>query len=144
MFNEHNKGSYLIWRLYPHYKVFNDTRFISLEAVYDTDAIAYSLEDYKQPTNVALTNALISLVPDEMGRIDIVSQDSVPSIKNRTPLWKKLLEQYNINLIVHEACADYTLAIYPLTLRLLNDDDWVLIYLDGKNADICKKQRKIF
>jgi len=142
MFNEHNKGSYLIWRLYPHYKVFNDTRFISLEAVYDTDAIAYSLEDYKQPINVALINALISLVPGEMGRIDVFSQDSVHSIKNRTPLWKKLLEQYNINLIVHEACADYTLAIYPLTLRLLNDDDWVLIYLDGTMQIFARNREK--
>lgn len=131
MFNQHNRGSYLIWRLYPYYKVFNDTRFINLEAVYDTDAIAYTLEDYKQPINLGLANALASVIPNEMGRIEISSQDSVHSIKNRTPLWKKLLEQYNINLIVHEACADYTLAIYPLTLRLLNDDDWVLIYLDG-------------
>jgi hypothetical protein len=131
IFNQNNKGSYLIWRLYPLYKVFNDTRFISLEAVYDTDAIAYTLEDYKQPTNVGLANALTSLVPDKMGRIEIYSQDNVPGMKNHTPLWKKLLKQYNINLIVHEACADYTLEIFPLTLRLLNDDDWVLIYLDG-------------
>jgi hypothetical protein len=131
MFNQHNKGSYLIWRLYPHYKVFNDTRFISLEAVRDTDAIAYSLEDYQQPFDVALANALISVIPEEMGKIQVSSQDSVHSAHTHIPLWKKLLEQYNINLIVHEACADYTLAIYPLTLRLLNDDDWVLIYLDG-------------
>jgi hypothetical protein len=131
MFNQHNKGSYLIWRLYPNYKVFNDTRFISLEAIYDTDVIAYSLEDYKQPTNVGLANALTALVPDEMGRIDIFSQDSVPDIKNHKPLWKKLLEQYNINLIVHEACSHFTKELYPIILRLIQDDEWALIYLDG-------------
>lgn len=131
MFNQHNKGSYFIWRLYPYYKVFNDTRFISLEAVYDTDVIAYTLDDYKQATNVGLANALISLVPDDIGRIDILSQDKITDIKNHEPLWKKLLEKYNINLIVHEACSHFTKELYPIVLRLIQDDEWALIYFDG-------------
>ncbi len=151
MFNQHNRGSYFIWRLYPYYKVFNDTRFISLEAVYDTDVISYTLDDYKQPTNVAIANALISIVPDEMGRIEAFSQDKITYIKNHIPLWKKLIEQYNINLIIHEACSQYTKELYPIVLRLIQDDEWVLIYLDGtmlifirdleKYSDIIKKYK---
>jgi hypothetical protein len=62
------------------------------------------------------------------------------------------LDKYNIDLIVHEATADFTGDIYILTLRLLKDDDWVLIYLDGimqifirndkKYSDIINKYKK--
>lgn len=131
IFNHFNKGSYLLWRLYPHYRVFNDTRFISLEAVNDTDAITYTLEDYNRPMNLALAKALAALVPKELGEIKTSTAQYAHNTKNIKPLWKKLLDEYNINLIVHEACAPYTKDLYPLVLRLLKDDEWVLIYLDG-------------
>ena len=127
IFNQFNKGSYLLWKLYPDYKVFNDTRFISLEAVIDTDAIAYTLQDYKQPLNLGLANALSALVPEELGTIKVSDKEY-----KYKPLWEKLLEQHNINLIVHEACSQFTKELYPITLRLLKDDKWALIYLDGK------------
>ena len=116
-----------MWKLYPDYKVFNDTRFISLEAVIDTDAIAYTLQDYKQPLNLGLANALSALVPEELGTIKVSDKEY-----KYKPLWEKLLEQHNINLIVHEACSQFTKELYPITLRLLKDDKWALIYLDGK------------
>lgn len=131
IFNHFNKGSYLLWQLYPHYRVFNDTRFISLEAVHDTDAIEYTLEDYSQPINSAVINALSAFVPKELGKISISTPEYTLKTENIKPLWKKLLDQYNINLIVHEACVPYTKDLYPLVLRLLKDDEWVLIYLDG-------------
>lgn len=131
MFNQHNKGSYFIWRLYPYYKVFNDSRFISLEAVIDTDVINYTLEDYKQPLNVGIANTLSDMVPEELGRIKISSTDFPSKQRGNKPLWKKLLDEYKIDLIVHEACSDFTKELYPLTLRLLKDDNWILIYMDG-------------
>lgn len=151
MFNRHNRGSYLLWRLYPHYKVFNDTRFIDLKTVIDTDRISYALDDYKQPANSALRAALNDTIPRGIGKINVQYRDIGYQETNK-PLWKKLLDRYNIGLIVHEACTDYSWEIYPLTLRLLKDDDWVLIYLDGtmlifvrnkeKYADIIKGFKK--
>ncbi len=142
IFNQHNKGSYLIWKLYPYYKVFNDTRFISLEAVYDTDAIAYTLEDYRQPLNLSLANALSALVPEELGKISIASINFVDKLKDNKPLWKRLLDRYKIDFIVHEACADYTWGIYPLTLRLLKEDEWVLVYYDGTMQIFVRNKEK--
>jgi len=152
IFNQFNKGSYLLWKLYPHYKLFNDTRFISLEAVRDTDVITYTLEDYNQPTSATLGKRLSELVPEELGEINISSEGHTNKKIIDKPLWKRLLDQYRIDLIVHEATADFSKAIYPLTLRLLKDDDWVLIYFDGtmqifirnkeKYANVIKSFRK--
>lgn len=131
IFNLNNKGSYLLWKLYPRYKVFNDTRFISLEAVRDTDAISYALENYGDPWDLSLGSALSALVPQEWGTIDISMEESVRSSRKSKHLWKNLLDRYEIDLIVHEATADFTKELYTLTLRLLKDDEWVLIYRDG-------------
>jgi hypothetical protein len=130
MFNQNNRGSYLMWKLYPYYKVFNDSRFISLEAVDDSNVISYSLENYTQSSKLGLANALSAMVPKELGRIN-VSSPGLPNSSDNKPLWKRLVEQYKIDLIVHEATADFSGTLYPLTLRLLKDDDWVLIYVDG-------------
>lgn len=142
MFNQHNRGSYLIWRLYPYYKVFNDSRFISLEAVIDTDVINYTLEDYDQPNAVGYANALSAMVPEESGRIELSVLGFSNKSAGKKPLWKKLLDRYNIDLIVHEACSDYKKELFPLTLRLLKDDDWVLIYLDGTMQIFVRNREK--
>ncbi len=142
MFNQSNIGSYLIWRLYPYYKVFNDSRFISLEAVADSDVISYSLENYTQSENLSLANTLSALVPKELGRISISSKDVQNNLKSHEPLWKKLLKQYKIDIIVHNATADYTGELFPLILRLIKDDDWVLIYLDGTVQIFVRKREK--
>ncbi|MFZ2196495.1 MAG: hypothetical protein WAV13_02090, partial [Thermodesulfovibrionales bacterium] len=118
IFNQFNKGSYLLWRLYPYYRVFNDTRFISLDAVRDTDTIANAVEYSGQPTDVSLSRALSDLVPENLGSLTITSEiRDLP--QNAVPLWRKLLKQYNIDLIVHEACDQFTKKIYPLVLRLI-------------------------
>lgn len=142
MFNQHNRGSYLIWRLYPYYKVFNDSRFISLEAVIDTDVINYTLEDYEQPNAVGFANTLSAMVPEESGRIELSVLGFSNKSAGKKPLWKKLLDRYNIDLIVHEACTDFTKEIYPLTLRLIKDDEWVLIYLDGTMQIFVRNREK--
>jgi|GEM_PF-1159928 len=152
MFNSNNRGSYLIWKLYPHYRVFQDTRYISINATIDGIAIRHALNHPAQPYSLSLGNALSDLVPQELGSIKVLSGDTLSnSIKNK-PFWKNLLDQYDIDLIVHEATADYTGVIFPMTLRLLKDDDWVLIHLDGimqifirndeKYSEIIKKYKK--
>ncbi|MGQ9571081.1 MAG: hypothetical protein ACUVUQ_09640 [Thermodesulfovibrionales bacterium] len=142
MFNSNNKGSYLLWKLYPNYRVFQDTRYISLEATIDGIAIRQALDDYNQPTGLALESALSALVPKDLGKIDISTKAPLNNSKNNKPLWKKLLEQYDINLIVHETTADYNSEIFPLILRLLKDNEWVLIYADGVMLIFVKNDEK--
>lgn len=152
IYNTINKGSYLLWRLYPHYRVFQDTRYISLDAMLDGHSISYALEDNTQTLNSALGNALSALVPEELGKIEVSEKGYLNNPRDKNPLWKKQLQKYNIDLFVHEATFDYNGALYPLTLRLLNDDEWVLIYLDGviqifikndeKYSEVIKKYKK--
>lgn len=131
MFNSSNKGSFLIWKLYPHYKVFHDTRHINLNATVDGTSISHARTGYYQPIDVALGEALSALVPPELGKIDVTSPQAAPVSSDVTPLWKSLLDRHRIDLIVHEATNDYNRSMFPLTLRLLKDDDWALVYLDG-------------
>jgi hypothetical protein len=49
----------------------------------------------------------------------------------KSGLSKKLSDNIKL-LIVHEACDQFTKKIYPLVLRLIKDDEWTLIHLDGK------------
>ncbi|MEW6214872.1 MAG: hypothetical protein AB1478_06670, partial [Nitrospirota bacterium] len=140
MFNTNNRGSYLIWKLYPYYRVFQDTRYVSLEATIDGLVISHALDDSRQSSYVSLGSALSALVPKELGKTSFIG--SFSTSKNSKPLWKKLLKQYNIDLIVHEATTDYTGEIFPLTLRLLKDDEWVLIYLDGTMQIFIKNDKK--
>ncbi len=143
IFNQFNKGSYLLWRLYPHYRLFNDTRFISLDAVIDTDAIANASSVQGEPLNIGMGLALSDLVPEELGGINILP-DSYYEPQKQIPHWKKMLDQYNINLIVHEACNQFTKEIYPLVLRLIKDDEWVLVYLDGQMLIFVRNTEKYF
>ncbi|MGB9715885.1 MAG: tetratricopeptide repeat protein [Thermodesulfovibrionales bacterium] len=153
MFNSINMGSYLLWKLYPQYKVFQDTRYLSYEVAAEGDSIRFALESPLQSGNQALVNALSKLIPNSIGKISISYNDNLNNIVNNSkPFWKSLLEKYNIDLIVHEATTEFTGIIFPLTLRLLKDDEWVLIYLDGnlqifvrnngKYAEIIRKFKK--
>jgi len=131
MFNSNNRGSYLIWRLYPHYKVFQDTRYIRLETTIESEAIKDAMQSPAQTRAQTLLSALSALVPPGLGEVKISVEGHPGDIDNAKVFWKELLKKYNIDLIVHEATSDITNAIFPLTIRLLKDEEWVLIYLDG-------------
>jgi hypothetical protein len=131
MFNSNNRGSYLIWRLYPHYKVFQDTRYIRLETTIESEAIKDAMQNPAQTRAQALSSALSALVPPGLGKVKISVEGHPRDIDNAKVFWKELLRKHNIDLIVHEATSDITNAIFPLTIRLLKDEEWVLIYLDG-------------
>jgi hypothetical protein len=131
MFNSNNRGSYLLWRLYPYYRVFQDTRYISLETTVESDIIKHAMNNISQSGVHALASALSDLVPPSLGKIEISVEGHLGNADNTKLLWKELFKKYNIDLIVHEATSDLTGVIFPLTLRLVKDDEWVLIYLDG-------------
>jgi hypothetical protein len=142
MFNSINKGSYLMWRLYPQYRVFQDTRYLSLEIVLEGIMIRNALHDFVQPAKLVLVRAMSGLVPEKLGKIKISVEDHFGESDNSKPLWKSLFKKYNIDLIVHEATADHTGEIFPLTLRLFKDDEWVLIYLDGSVQIFVRNKEK--
>lgn len=91
MYNEYNWGGYLIWRLYPDYKVFIDSR-----------------------------------------TLDEKVNEEATTIVNGADGWKEPLYRYKINFIIHDACNIFYGDIWPFILKLMNDREWELVYMDGR------------
>lgn len=101
MLNSHPYGGYVTWRLYPWKKTFIDTRWLN-----------YTLQsEYAWIT----------------GAIESISSKELP--EGKKPLWKRLLDHYNINFILFD-----TLDVYgnvpELLLTLAGDDEWVPVYCE--------------
>ena len=86
----------LTWRLYPDVKTFIDTRALNYTV----------MREYSWIDTAAESAHNRSLPP------------------GKTPLWKRLLDHYKINLIVFNPLDVYG-EILPLTVKLLDDKDWV-------------------
>lgn len=103
MLNSYASGGYLAWRFYPRYETFIDSRGLNLT------------------------------VMAEYGWIF----DGVRSIYNRKlspgkkPLWKRLLDYYNINFIVFELENFGT--VPQVFFELLEDSEWVPVYIDVRS-----------
>lgn len=103
MFNPYNWGGYLVWHLYPHYKVFiygrtlNETAFLHCKQI-------FTASKGKDPAN---------------------------------PLWERLLDAYDVNFIVTSAVSSSG-NLFQLVDKLYANDDWKLVYADGKSMIFLK------
>lgn len=99
--NSHPYGGYVTWRLYPWKKTFIDTRWLN-----------YTLQ---------------SEYAWMMGAVESIYSKELP--EGKRPLWKRLLDHYNINFILFD-----TLDVYGnvprLLLTLAEDEEWVPVYGD--------------
>lgn len=101
MLNSGSFGGYLNWRLYPWKKTFVDTRWLNYTVQQEYSWIA--------------------------GAVESLSGKELP--EGKTPLWKKLLEHYDINFVLID-----TLDVYGnvprLLLKLTEDDEWVPVFAE--------------
>ncbi len=96
MLNDMATGGYLAWRLYPEVKTFIDTRALNYTVMREYAWMARATESaYGR-----------SVTP------------------GKTPLWKRLIDHYKINVIVFSPLDVYG-NILPLIFKLLDDDNWV-------------------
>ena len=100
LFNPYNWGGYLIWQ-YPQRQVFVDGRGLDEQAFFHYQLIA------------AGQGGLVSFAPG-----------------SRLPLWKRLLDEYGIQVILTNAVTSVG-RIVPLVDMLAFDPDWTLVYQDG-------------
>ncbi|SPQ00030.1 membrane hypothetical protein [Candidatus Sulfobium mesophilum] len=123
MLNDMGIGGYLTWRLYPEVRTFIDTRSLNYTVMKEYTWMATATES--------------------------IYNTKLPP--GKTPLWNRLLEHYRINLIVFNPLDIYG-NVLPLTMKLLDDDNWVLVFSDintfimlknvPENEQIIKKFRK--
>ncbi|MBI5101266.1 MAG: hypothetical protein HZB33_05470 [Nitrospirae bacterium] len=136
IFNSHNTGSWLIFGLYPKFRLFMDTRAYNSKLSALTTNISFAVDAEYDATST--TDALGELLPKDYGTIKIGVGQPPASGKTpikrggHTPFWREQLLKYDIDLIIHEGTNYFTGEIYPLPLRLIKDDEWKLIYLDGR------------
>jgi hypothetical protein len=101
MFNDMGFGGYFIWRLYPWKKVFTDTRELNATVLAEYDWIIRS----------------------------VVSLENKELPEGKKPLWERLIDHYNIDIIVLDTMDIYGLTA-PVITSLLKSDKWVPVYSD--------------
>jgi len=128
IFNSYNIGSYLLFRLYPKFKVFIDTRGYNAQVASDERDITTARR--WDGDTLSTVDAANELLPEDYGRIKI--EGARPHLFPKEPKWQKLLRNYNIELIVLEASNVFTGELYALPLSLISNNEWKLVYYDGK------------
>jgi hypothetical protein len=126
IFNSRNCGSYFLWRLFPAFKTFLDTRGLDAQVISDYNSILFAQRfDNDQNSYMASLNDLIDNDPIKKGADPV--EKSFKAEK-----WDQLLKKYDIDIIAHEASNFFSGVIFPLTFKMIKNDQWKLVYFDGK------------
>jgi hypothetical protein len=120
--NDAGIGGYITWRLYPWKKTFTDTRWLNIS------------------TKTELSWFLISRESRKRDKI----------AEGKMPLWERLLEHYNINIIITSPF-DINGQVIPAVLTLAESEKWAPVYADSicivfvknipRNHDIIAKHK---
>ncbi|MGE5892430.1 MAG: hypothetical protein ACM34I_00075 [bacterium] len=103
MFNDYTPGGHLIWSLTPDIKLFIDGRALYLSV----------FKDFK--TVIGSPHAPSSRGPDRF-----------------TPVYRKVLDGYNINLVALQGCDSIMGTLVPLTIAIARDNEWAVVYADER------------
>lgn len=101
VFNYLDHGGYITWRFYPWKKTFIDSRALNLTVISEFAWI------------VKAVNSLHGIEPSPV----------------KGPLWKRLLEHYNVNFVFLPLHDIYG-SVPAITFKLSESDKWVPIYCD--------------
>lgn len=111
LLNEGGYGGYIAWRLHPWKKTFIDTRWLN------------------------------STVQAELGWITTATESlyhaHLPA--GKVALWRKLLDHYDINLMLMPLLDMYG-QVPPLTLKLLDESEWVPVHCDPTSIIFVKNK----
>ncbi len=122
----YNKSSFLLLQLFPDSRIYADSRWIS-EARY-TKGLRLEGEFDSATTRLAEINKLI---PKGIGTITVNKGAQDNDILTGREQWRNMLEEMKAEIIVYEGMNMFSGNIYTIILRLIQEDDWKLIYADG-------------
>jgi len=101
LYNDFVFGGYVTWRLYPWKKTFIDTRAINYTVLSEARWINFAKE--------SLQNKAIQA--------------------GKTPLWERLLDHYEIDIVLLDTLDVHGL-LAPLVMKLLDNRKWVPVHVD--------------
>jgi hypothetical protein len=113
IFNDFGFGGYLTWRLHPWKKNFIDTRSLNHTTVMEYGWVLDTVESIKN--------------------------NKLP--EGKIPLWKRLLDHYDVNLVLLDTIGVQG-NVPPLLLKLLENDAWVPVYADLISAVFIRNTEK--
>ncbi len=101
IYNDFGFGGYIAWRLYPWKKTFGDSRSLNSTVVAESRWILMAKES--------------------------IRNKQLP--EGKIPLWERLLDHYNVNIILLDTI-DVVGTVPPVILLLLEHDKWVPVHID--------------
>ncbi len=135
MLNDVVTGNYIIFKLFPKYKVFIDSRNLNFDVYFDLLNIFSSVvekSDIRRPNDYKILTGLC--------------ENELNNRANRTSYseeyWYRLLESYDIDYIVGRVTHVISGAIKPVFLKLLYLEEWKLVYMDGNGVILIKDNGK--
>jgi hypothetical protein len=141
MLNREFTGNYIIFELFPKYRVFTDSRYTNIGVFFDGLDMFYAIKKPNGQKDIQYINSLSEICIDRLTGND--------KKEYSTEYWYRLLNKYEIDFIVGRVSHPRSGRLFPIFLKLMNDTAWKLIYMDGnavvmikdnhKNDDIIKK-----
>lgn len=145
--NNEVTGNFFVFDLFPQYKVFTDTRYKNYDVMLDAFKMFAGFEkpETAEKEKYSYYKGLSDLC--------ILKMKGEEKKDYSQEYWYRLLKKYEIDFIVGRATHPLRGALYPIFLKLMNDDTWKLIYMDGnsiimindngKNDEILKRFRPL-
>jgi hypothetical protein len=134
MLNQELMGNFIIFELFPQYRVFTDSRYLNVDVFFDAYDMFYAI---KEPTpekdsayTKSLTEASIANLKGEGGK------------EFSEEYWYRLLDKYKIDFIVGKVTHPRSGQFFPLFLKLMHEDTWKLVYSDGNAVIMIKNNGK--
>jgi hypothetical protein len=134
MLNREFTGNYLIFRLYPRYKVFTDSRYLNADVFFDGLDMFYAVNKPSYQEDTLYLNSLVETCLH--GLRGEANKDDTDEY------WRQLLDKYDIDYIVGRISHPSTGQLFPLFLKLMHDDAWQLVYMDGNSVIMVKDNQK--
>jgi hypothetical protein len=134
MLNREYTGNFLILKLFPQYKVFTDSRYINLDVFFDGLDMFYAIKEPALQKDIQYTRSLIETCVQGLAgqnKIDYTNE-----------YWYRLLGEYQIDFIVGRVSHPRSGQLFPLFLKLIDDNTWKLIYMDGNAVVMIKDNHK--
>jgi hypothetical protein len=134
MLNQEITGNFIIFKLFPKYKVFTDSRYINMDVFVDGIDIFYAAKESTANRDIHYLTSLHEICLKRLG--GETNEDYSKEY------WYKLLEKYEIDFIVGRISHPNSGMLYPLFLKLMYDDNWKLIYMDGNAVVMIKDNHR--
>jgi len=134
MLNQEITGNFIIYKLFPKYKVFTDSRYINMDVFVDGLDIFYATKESTANKDIRYLTSLYEICLRRLR-----GETSEDYSKEH---WYRLIEKYKIDFIVGRISHPRSGMLYPLFLKLMYDDNWKLIYMDGNALVMIKDNHK--